>query len=201
MTDLLIVIGVIAALIALPHLILWIKLFFFEKKLTSFCHEKGYAVERISDPLPAAFFRRQGVHWVICAGAKKYHVTFCSAPHRLREYSFISSDEILIHHVIVLKIVGKTRMFSQLLDLPIVRNSKAGRIDLNTAVPDGDEKILLFYPVAKDVTWIAPSRGKCYLGNGDLFFNDYRFFTKSGFLDELEAPGKYLRHPKPWEEY
>lgn len=192
---------ILAVLFTLPYLVLSAKLLFFKGKLNGFCRKQGYGITWNYTPLSAWIYCRRGIHCMIRGREKIYHVTFLSAPHRLREYSFISPDEFLILRKIVVKIVGKTRRFAQLLDLPVVGSCKSRSIDLNEAVPEGEEKVLLFYPVAKDVIWIAPGKGKNDLENGDLLYNNYRFFTRSAFLDELSSPGKYLRSPKPWEMY
>ena len=38
-------------------------------------------------------------------------------------------------------------------------------------------------------------------GNGDLFYKDFRMFSRSAFFEELESQGKYLRKVNPWEKY
>jgi hypothetical protein len=74
-------------------------------------------------------------------------------------------------------------------------------VDFPEASKDGAEKILLFYPISKDVTWISAGGGKKYLGNGDLFYHDFRMLSRSAFLEELDSPGKYLRRVNAWEKY
>ncbi len=190
----------IAFILFLPWIIFGGKLFFLKGKLERFCEKMKYEIHWICHPFSAAFFGKMEKICVIKAGNKTYHVSLLSARHRLREYSFVSPRELIIHRKIILKVVGKRRRFAQLESLPLATTFRARSICLAEAVPMEEEKILLFYPVPKEVTWLSPGKGKRFLGNGDLFWNGYRFFTRSGFLDEISSPGKYLRTVQPWEE-
>ncbi len=190
----------IVLILFLPWAIFCGKLFLLKGKIQRFCEKMDYDIAWLTSPFSAAFYGKAGKICVIKAKEKIYHVTLLSARHRLREYSFVSPHEVTIYKKIILKVVGKRRRFAQMEALPLATTFRSRTVSLTEAVPMGEEKVLLFYPVSKEVTWRSPGKGKKALGNGDLFWNGYRFFTRSGFLDELSSPGKYLRKVEPWEE-
>jgi len=190
----------VALILASPWIIFGGKLFFLKGKLERFCEKMKYEIFWIRYPLSAAFFGRMEKICMIKAENKTYHISLLSARHRLREYSFISPRELIVHRKIILKVVGKRRRFAQMESLPLATTFQARSVCFTESVPIGEEKVLLLYPVPKEVTWLSPGKGKRYLGNGDLFWNGYRFFTRSGLFSELSSPGKYLRTVEPWEE-
>ncbi len=190
----------IALAVVFPWAVFGGKLFLLKRKLNRFCEKMDYDIAWLRSPFSAAFYGKTGKLCVIRAKNKTYHVTLFSARHRLREYSFVSPCEVVIHKKIILKVVGKKRRFAQMEAMPLASTFRSRPVSLSEKVPMGEEKVLLFYPVSKEVTWLSPGKGKRYLGNGDCFWNGYRFFTRSGFLDELSSPGKYLRKVEPWED-
>ena len=190
----------IVLILFLPWVLFAGKLILLKGKLQRFCEKTGAEIAWLKNPFSAAFFGKAEKICVIKAKEKTYHVTLFSARHRLREYSFVSPREVVIHKKIILKVVGKKRRFAQMEGLPIAASFRSRPLLLSEAVPIGEEKVFLFYPVPAEVTWLSPGKGKRPLGNGDLFWNDYRFFTRSGFFAEISSPGKYLRKIEPWED-
>ena len=151
-------------------------------------------------PLTAMGNPGKGFDFCVETQGKRYHVLLLSAHSRFREYCFVSPTELMVYRKLSVKGYRGGR-FMRILDLPGLVTVTPVPIDLEQKVPEEDEKILLFFPVARDVTWIAPGKGKQYLGTGDLMYNGYRLLTRSGFLEEIASPGKYLRRVNPWEAY
>ncbi|MBR5295209.1 MAG: hypothetical protein IKU24_01310 [Clostridia bacterium] len=183
-----------------PRCMLFIKRFLFKKKIEKTCAKLGAQVIWYRNPLCKISKFQKGFDFTVQTAQKTYHVVLLSARYRHREYSFVSPTEMVIHRKIFFIIVGKKRRFSEMLPQTLVGTSKVRSIKLCEEVPKGEEKILLFYPVSAEVTWLSPGKGKRALGNGDLFWNGYRFFTRSGFFAEISSPGKYLRKIEPWED-
>ncbi len=205
MKDFWILILIFISLLFLPDWILRVKLLLLCPKLQRFCKKRGYDITWHRHPLSHSKTSGGTLLCSIDAKTKKYEVALMSSKYRLREYFFISKSELGIYRSVggiwvrsrakFLKGITPARFISfgttyQTVDLK-----------LDETIPENAERILLFYPIAKDVTWNAPGRGKQYLGNGDLLFCKYRLLSLSAFLEELASPGKYLRRVNPWEEY
>ncbi len=186
----------------IPALIVCLKRRILFWKLDRFCKKMEYEMVWNQKEPFWSLSPKSGFDFSIRAEGKTYHVLLVSGRYRYSEYSFLSPTELAIFRKISLNLLSRGRGMRGMGRLNVVEfglNRKSLTVDLESVVPKGENKILLFYPVAKDVTWIAPGKGKVYLGNGDLLFYDYRFFTRSGFFDELKSPGKHLRWKDPWK--
>ncbi len=191
-------------LFCIPFIRFCIRVFLLKWKITGFCQKKGYEICWHRDPFPSALFPQEGYDFFVKTPQRSYEVKLLSARHRLREYCFINESQISVNRKISFNLIARGRGLKGMGILNSVDfglSSKMIPIDLQTEARSGAEKILLFYPIAKDVTWIAHGGGKKYLGNGDLFFKDFRMLSRSAFLEELSSPGKYLRKVNPWEKY
>lgn len=183
-----------------PYLRQCTRLLLLKRKLNRQCKRLGAEILWHRSPLTAMGKPGKGFDFCVSVQGKRYHVMLLSAHSRFREYCFVSPTELMIYRKLSVKGYHGGR-FMRIFDLPGLVTVTPVPIDLEQKVPEGDQKILLFFPVARDVTWIAPGKGKQYLGTGDLMYNRYRLLTRSGFLEEIESPGRYLRTVNPWEEY
>ena len=191
----------ISFLLVLPALMIVGKMFLLPYKLGRVCAEKGYEIVWKRKPIKALFMPSAGIDFSVKTGERVYHVDLVCAYRRNREYLFASPEKLVVNHLILTKIIGGKLSFRKMYLHPVVSASKERKISLLPEVNKGEEKVLLMYPVGRDVFWDSDTGAKRPLGNGDLLFYSYRFFTLSGFLDELLSPGKYLRTQTPWEWY
>lgn len=204
MTDLLLLIALFAFLLFLPLLIRSIKLILLKGKLERGCKKCGAEIIWHRNPFPSALSPQKGFDFTVKAGDRVYRVLLLAARNRFSEYRFVSPEEVVINKKFSISLIARGRGLRGMgihntVDFGL--STKSLPVDLTVEAETGEEKILLFYPVAKDVTWIAPGKGKVFLGSGDLFYHDFRLFTRSAFLQEIASPGKYLRKVNPWEKY
>jgi hypothetical protein len=203
MIDVLILLGIVLILIFMPTLVLRFKLFRLKGKLEAFCKKAGHTLTWHRSPLEALRFPKEGFDFEIRTKKRHYHVLMMSAKHKLREYSFLSPEEVAIYRKISFNLIargrGRLRGVGRLNSVDFGLFAQNRPVSLNGEVPEGEEKILLFYPVPKDVTCIYGTK-KRFVGNGDDLLNGYRLFTLSGFLRETENDALCRRKRKPWEE-
>lgn len=192
-------VGLILFLLLLPDLVVWGKLLLLRPRLNAFCKEKGYEITWHRAPFPWALRYHRGYDFTVTAGKAVYRVHLVAARRRNREYLFASAAHVVINRMILTKIVGGKLSWRRMDLHPVVSASRNRQISLFGDNVEGETKVLLLYPVARDVAWDSTNGGRRPLGSGDLFWNSYRFFTLSGLLDEMTSPGKYLRETKPWE--
>ncbi len=183
----------------LPDLILFCKVLSLPVKLNRVCREKGHEILWKNKPIKALFSPSAGFDFSVKTGERIYRVDLVCADRRNREYLFASPEKLVVNRLILTKIIGGRHSFRRMYLHPVVSASKQRRISLSPEKKEGEVKVLLMYPVGRDVAWDSDTGAKRTLGNGDLFFYSYRFFTLSGFLNELNDPGKYLREQKVWE--
>ena len=201
MIDILIFLGLILLFIFIPVLVLNFKLIRMKGKLERFCKKQGFHLLWHRTPVSALRAPREGFDFEIDAGKRHYHVLMLSAKHKLREYSFLSAEELAIYRKISFNLIARGRGLRGMGILNSVDfglSTKTASVSLHGDVPEGGEKIVLFYPVSKDVSCIRGTK-KHFLGNGDEILNDYRLFTLSGFFRELERPETVYRKRNPWE--
>lgn len=204
MTDVLLLIALLALFLFLPLLIRSGKLILLKGKLNRCCKKNGAEITWHRNPFPAALSPQTGFDFTVKAGKRVYQVLLLAARNRFSEYRFVSSKEVVVNKKFSINLIARGRGLRGMgihntVDFGLT--TKSIPVDLTVEAENGEEKILLFYPVAKDVTWIAPGKGKIFLGSGDLLYEDFRLFTRSAFLEEIASPGKYLRRVNPWEEY
>lgn len=202
MIDILILSGLVLFLIFIPELVLRFKLIRLKGKLERFCKKAGHTLTWHRTPLESKRLPKEGFDFEMDAGKRRYHVQLMSAKHRFREYSFLSAEELAIHRKISFNLIARGRGLRGMGILHSVDfglSEKTLPISLKDEVPSGEEKILLIYPVPKDVTCIRGTK-KRFIGNGDELLNGYRFFTLSGFLRETENGDLCRRKRKPWED-
>lgn len=205
MKDFLVLIAVFVLLLFLPDLILYGKLLSLRPKLQRFCKKRGYDITWHRHPLSQSKASSGSLLCCIDAKTRKYEVALMSSKYRLREYFFISKSELGIYRSIGgIWVRSRARFLKGITPARFISFGTTYQtvdLKLDETIPENTERILLFYPISKDVTWNAPGKGKQYLGNGDLLFCKYRLFSLSVFLEEIASPGKYLRRVNPWEEY
>lgn len=204
MTDVFLLIALLAFLLFLPILIRSGKLILLKGKLDRGCKKCGAEITWHRNPFPSALSPQTGFDFTVKAGERVYRVLLLAARNRFSEYRFVSSKEVVVNKKFSINLIARGRGLRGMgihntVDFGL--STKSIPVDLTVAAKKGEEKILLFYPVAKDVTWIAPGKGKIFLGSGDLLYEDFRLFTRSAFLEEIASPGKFLRRVNPWEEY
>lgn len=204
MTDVFLLIALLAFLLFLPILIRSGKLILLKGKLDRGCKKCGAEITWHRNPFPSALSPQTGFDFTVKAGERVYRVLLLAARNRFSEYRFVSSKEVVVNKKFSINLIARGRGLRGMgihntVDFGL--STKSIPVDLTVEAKKGEEKILLFYPVAKDVTWIAPGKGKIFLGSGDLLYEDFRLFTRSAFLEEIASPGKFLRRVNPWEEY
>ncbi len=204
MTDFILLIALVAFVIYFPFFLRCVKLILLKGKLERKCQKVGAELTWHRAPFPSALSPQSGFDFTAKAGDRVYRVMLLAARNRFSEYRFVSPKEIVINKKMSINLIARGRGLRGMgihntVDFGLT--TKSLPIDLTVEANKGEEKILLFYPVSKDVTWIAPGKGKVFLGSGDLFYNDFRLFTRSAFLEEMATPGKYLRRVNPWQEY
>ncbi|MBQ3074723.1 MAG: hypothetical protein IJC26_01530 [Clostridia bacterium] len=204
MSDVLLLIGLFVFLASLPLLVRSGKLILLKSKLDHRCKKNGAEIIWHRNPFPSALTPQTGFDFTVKAGERIYRVVLLAARNRFTEYRFVSANEVVINKKLSINLIARGRGLRGMgihntVDFGL--STKSLPVDLTVEAEKGEEKILLFYPVSKDVTWIAPGKGKVFLGSGDLLYGDFRLFTRSAFLEELASPGKYLRRVNPWEEY
>ena len=202
MIDILILLGLVLLLIFIPELVLRFKLFRLKGKLERFCKKMGHTLTWHRTPLESLRMPKEGFDFEIDTGNRRYHVLLMSAKHKLREYSFLSAEELAVYRKISFNLIARGRGLRGMGILNSVDfglSTKTLPISLKGEAPSGEEKILLFYPVPKDVTCIRGTK-KRFIGNGDELLNGYRFFTISAFLREAESGGLCRRKRNPWED-
>lgn len=204
MTDVFLLIALLGFLLFLPILIRSGKLILLKGKLDRGCKKCGAEITWHRNPFPSALSPQTGFDFTVKAGERVYRVLLLAARNRFSEYRFVSSKEVVVNKKFSINLIARGRGLRGMgihntVDFGL--STKSIPVDLTVAAKKGEEKILLFYPVAKDVTWIAPGKGKIFLGSGDLLYEDFRLFTRSAFLEEIASPGKFLRRVNPWEEY
>ena len=204
MTDVLLLIGLFAFLLLLPLLLRSAKLILLKGKLSRGCRKNGAEIIWHRNPFPSALSPQTGFDFTVKAGDRVYRVMLLAARNRFCEYRFVSPEEVVINKKFSINLIARGRGLRGMgihntVDFGL--STKSLPVDLTAETEKGEEKVLLFYPVSKDVTWIAPGKGKVFLGSGDLLYHDFRLFTRSAFLEEIASPGKYLRRVNPWEEY
>lgn len=204
MQDILLLIALIAVLLFLPLAFRSAKLILLKGKLNRCCKKNGAEITWHRNPFPSALSPQTGFDFTVKAGERVYRVMLMAARNRYSEYRFVSPKEVVINKKFSINLIARGRGLRGMgihntVDFGL--STKSLPVDLTVEAAEGEEKILLFYPVSKDVTWIAPGKGNTFLGSGDLFFHDFRLFTRSAFLEELASPGKYLRTVNPWEKY
>lgn len=175
------------------------KRFVLKRKLVRFCKKEGGELAWHRSPFGSVFSGQKGFDFSVRVKGKRYRVALLSARKRHREYSFISPDELLIHRKLKLLGVAGGRVRSRINEINFGFTSTPVPIDLNGEDEEGWEKILLFYPVSRDVTCIRGTK-KHFVGNGDPLLNGYRFFTLTGLLREMESVGQERRKRMPWED-
>ncbi len=199
-----IVIVTLLLILIAPFLRFCLRLFFLKGKINRFCKKKGYEVSWNRDPFPSAMSPQKGFDFSVKTPQHCYRVKLFAARHRFREYCFINESEVAVYRKISFNLIARGRglrgmgLFNS-VDFGLM--AKNLPLDLPEDGTEGAQKILLFYPIAKDVTWISNGGSKKYLGNGDLFYKGFRMMSRSAFMEELSSPGKYLRSVKSWEEY
>ncbi|MBR3836930.1 MAG: hypothetical protein IKJ74_02180 [Clostridia bacterium] len=182
----------------IPALVVMIKRFFFARRLEKFCRKKGYALTWVRPWHRSVFRQGMGYDFVMTARGKNYHVTQISARHRHREHLFQSPTEMVIRRVFRLRGVRGGRVVSRMYSIDLGVSEQSRPIDLTCPVPEGDEKLLLFYPVSRDVTCLHQG-GKTPVGNGDPILEGYRFLNRSAFFEEFSGEGRYLKKRNPWD--
>ena len=204
MTDIILLV-VLAAFVALcPFLIRCVKLILLKGKMERQCKKSGAEILWHRNPFPSALKSQTGFDCTIKAGGRVYRVMLLAARNRFSEYRFVSPTEVVINKKFSINLIARGRGLRGMgihntVDFGL--STRSLPVDLTAEAEKGEEKILLFYPVSKDVTWVAPGKGQTYLGSGDLFYHDFRLFTRSAFFDEIASPGRYLRTVNPWEKY
>ena len=204
MSDVILLIALVAVVAMVPFLIRCLKLIFLKGKIERQCKKSGALLFWHRNPFPSALKPQTGFDFTVKAGDRVYRVMLLSARNRFSEYRFVSPTEIVINKKFSINLIARGRGLRGMgihntVDFGL--STKSLPVDLTIEAEKGEEKILLFYPVSKDVTWIAPGKGQTFLGSGDLFYHDFRLFTRSAFLEEIASPGKYLRRVNPWEKY
>ena len=204
MSDLIILVVLVVIVALLPVALRSGKLILLKGKLERHCQKNGAEITWYRKPFPSALSPKAGFDFSVKAGGRVYQVLLLAARNRYSEYRFVSPNEVVINKKFSINLIARGRGLRGMgihntVDFGL--STKSLSVDLNAEAKNGEEKILLFYPVSKDVTWIAPGKGQAFLGSGDLFYNDFRLFTRSAFLEELSSPGKYLRRVNPWEKY
>lgn len=204
MTDFLLLIGLFAVLLLLPMIVCSVKLIILKSKLDRKCKKIGAEIVWHRKPFSSAFSPPSGFDFTVKAGGRVYRVLLLAARNRFTEYRFVSPKEVVINKKFSINLIARGRGLRGMgihntIDFGL--STKSLPVDLTVEAEKNEEKILLFYPVSKDVTWIAPGKGQTFLGSGDLFYHDFRLFTRSAFLEEIASPGKYLRRVNPWENY
>jgi len=202
--DILSLIALFAVLLILPLVIRSLKLVLLKGKMNRCCKKNGAEITWHRAPFPSALSPQSGFDFTVKSGDRTYRVQLLAARNRYSEYRFVSPEEVVINKKFSINLIARGRGLRGMgihntVDFGL--STKSLPVDLSAKTEKGEEKVLLFYPVSKDVTWIAPGKGKVFLGSGDLFYNGFRLFTRSAFLEEIASPGKYLRTVNPWEEY
>ena len=173
--------------------------FLLKRKLARFCKKQGGELTWHRSPFGSVFSGQKGFDFSVLVKEKCYRVALLSARKRHREYSFISPHELLIYRKLKLLGVAGGRVRSRINEINFGFTTTSVSIDLNGEDEEKTEKILLFYPVSRDVTCIRGTK-KHFVGNGDPLLNGYRFFTLTGLFREMENAGQGRRKRMPWED-
>ena len=156
----------ILLLFFLPKIVLFLKVCNLKKRVCGVCAKCGGQVTWCRTPYQILRSPRKDFDFKVQMGERKYHVLMISAPHRLREYSFLSPDELAVYRKISFHLIARGRGLRGMGILNSVDfglNMRSFPISLEEKNAKNTEKILLFYPVSKDVTWFSPGKGEQYL--------------------------------------
>lgn len=176
----------------------WLKRLSLQGKVERFCRKRGFEITWLRAPLESMKKKDCKFDFTVKTAEKTYHVAILSARHRYREHCFVSADTLQVNRAFKLGRMKKSGRNPKKKNVNLAVFTKPFSIDLEATVPSEDYKIILFYPVAKEVT---ATRGgtKVYLDNGEEVFKYYYLFSLSAFLKQLTGEKNYIHKRKPWE--
>lgn len=176
----------------------WFKRVTLKGKLERFSKKHGFELTWIRNPLDSMKKKDCKFDFEISALGKKYHVAILSARYRYREHCFVSAETLQVNRAFKLGRVKTRDRKPKKKNVNLAIFTKPFQIDLTENVPSEEYKIILFYPIAKEVT---STRGgqKVYLDNGEEVFKFYYLFSLSAFFKQLTGEKNYIHKRKPWE--
>lgn len=182
-----------------PTLVLLWKRLLLKYKLDRFCRAEKGRITWYRSPFAGIFTGQKGFDFVLSLGEKRYEVFLVSARYRWREHCFVSPTEISIYRKLKLfSRAGNVHLRRRFHSVNFGFTTRSLPIDLTAQAEEGAEKILLFYPVPKEVTRMRGTN-KLVVGNGDELYRKLWFFTLSAFLEEVRGEKTFRRHRNPWE--
>ncbi|MBR2850146.1 MAG: hypothetical protein IKB84_03820 [Clostridia bacterium] len=176
--------------------VLW-KRYRFQKKLKAFCQREMGELTWLRDPMESALHMDGKADFLLWHRGKCYRVAVFSCLHRYREHCFLSEERLAIHRKVTLK-AANLRQRVRMKEVSLGDFTRYLPLSLGEDQKEGEERILLFYPVPRELSCHRGSK-KIYLGNGDPVFGGYRLLTYTAFWEELSGQGLYLKKRNPWE--
>ncbi len=176
----------------------WLKRLSLKGKLERFCRKKGFEITWLRDPLESMKKKDCKFDFTVQTGEKKYHVAILSARYRYREHCFVSSDTLQVNRALKVGRMKKGGRNPKKKSANLAVFTRPFQIDLEAQVPSEDVKIILFYPIAKEVTAVRGG-SKIYLDNGEEVYKFYYLLSLSAFFKQLTGEKNYIHKRKPWE--